>query len=251
MMAPVASFDSAVEDYDAARPSYPNEVYDLLERRTGGLTAKSIADAGAGTGIVARQLLERGAVVLAFDPGPAILRRATIRTPTLCAMIAKAEAVPVRPHIFDMVCFGQSWHWVDQEDGAEEMSRILKPRGWWTAWWNHPWADEEAWFDQYYCLLETTCPGVSRKQRNIDWCSEAIDAQGTFDVPERHIVEWERRVTVEDWLTDLRSHSYFMGLEATQRQDLLAAAEAILRRRFRGGTMAVPYQTRMWMACRL
>ena len=245
------SFDSAAEHYDAARPSYPNALYDLLERRIGRLTAKSIADGGTGTGIVARQLLERGAAVLAFDPGPGIFRRATIRTPALPAMIAKAEAVPVRSHVFDLVCFGQSWHWVDQGAGAEEMSRILKPRGWWTAWWNHPWADEEAWFDEYYTLLETTCPGVSRNQRNIDWCSEAIAVQGTFSLPERHIVEWERRVAVEDWLTDLRSHSYIIGLDTFQRPDLLTAAEAILRQRFGGGTMTVPYQTRMWMACRL
>ena len=85
-----------------------------------------------------------------------------------------------------------------REAEREEMSRILKPRGWWTAWWNRPWADEEPWFDEYYTLLETTCPGVSRNQRNIDWCSEAIAVQGTFSLPERRIVEWGRRVAVED-----------------------------------------------------
>jgi SAM-dependent methyltransferase len=250
MISEVRVFDAAVQEYDAARPTYPAAVYDLLESRSGALAAKTIADGGAGTGIVGRQLLERDAVVLAFDPGPGVLRQARVRTPGLPAVIAEAEAVPIRSGVLDLVCFGQSWHWVDQVAGTEEVSRLLKPGGWWAAWWNHSWADEEPWFDQYYSLLESVCPGFSRHQRNIDWCAQAIAAHGSFQHPERHIVAWEREVSVEDWLTDLRSHSYVIELNTTNRVQLLAAAESILSRRFQGGTMTVPFQTRVWMAKR-
>jgi SAM-dependent methyltransferase len=246
----VRLFDAAAEQYDAARPSYPAAVYNLLESRTGALAAKTIADGGAGTGIVARQLLERDAAVVAFDPGPGVLRQAMLRTPSPPAVIAEAEAVPIRAHVLDMVCFGQSWHWVDQVAGTEEMSRLLKPGGWWTAWWSHPWADEEAWFDQFYGLLESACPGVSRHQRNVDWCAEAIAAHGTFQRPERHVVPWVREVTVKGWLTDLSSHSYVIERDAPERTRLLAAAESILSQQFPGGTMQVPFQTRVWMAQR-
>ena len=159
------SFDAAVADYDSARPSYPAAVYDLLESRSEGLAGKTVGDGGAGTGIVTRQLLERGADVLAFDPGPGVLRRAKSRTPRLCAVVADAAAVPFRSEVLDLVCFGQSWHWVDQGAGAQEMARLLKPGSWWAAWWSHPWADDEAWFDRYYGLLEAACAGFSRQQR--------------------------------------------------------------------------------------
>jgi SAM-dependent methyltransferase len=243
-------FDAAAEEYDAARPSYPAAVYDLLESRVGKLAGKTVADGGAGTGIVARQLLERDAVVFAFDPGPGVLRQAIARTPELAALIAEAAAVPIRSHVLDLVCFGQSWHWVDQEAGTEEMSRVLKPGGWWAAWWSHAWADEEAWFDHYYSLLESLCPAVSRHQRNVDWCAEAIAASGTFHRPECHIVPWEREVTVEGWLSELRSHSYVIMLVTTERARLLAEAQSILSREFPAGTMKVPFQTRLWMAQR-
>jgi hypothetical protein len=131
------------------------------------------------------------------------------------------------------------------------MSRLLKPGGWWAAWWNHPWADEEVWFDQYYSLLESVCPGVSRHQRNVDWCAEAIAASGSFHRPERQIVPWEREVTVAGWLTDLRSHSYVIKLEAAKRAGLLASAKSILSREFPAGVMKVPFQTRVWMAQRV
>jgi ubiquinone/menaquinone biosynthesis C-methylase UbiE len=246
----VRLFDAAAEEYDAARPSYPPGVYDVLESRTHGLAGKVVADGGAGTGIVARQLLDRGADVVAFDPGPGVLRQAIARTPGLPAVIADAAAVPLRSGGLDMVCFGQSWHWVDQAAGAREMSRLLRSRGWWAAWWNHAWADGEDWFDEYNDLLETTCPPFSRHLREVDRCAAAMAAQSAFSRPERHILPWERRVTIEDWLTDLRSHSYVLDLGESRREQLVATAGSILSRHFRDGNMTVAYQTRLWMACR-
>jgi len=40
----VRLFDAAAEEYDAARPSYPDGVYDLLESRGHGLAGKVVAD---------------------------------------------------------------------------------------------------------------------------------------------------------------------------------------------------------------
>lgn len=244
-------FDAAASEYDAARPSYPAGVYDRLESQARGLAGKVVADGGAGTGIVTRQLLERGAEVVAFDPGPGVLRQAIARTPGLPAVIADAAAVPLRSGGLEMVCFGQSWHWVDQAAGAREMSRLLRSEGWWAAWWNHAWADGEAWFDEYNGLLEATCSSFSRHQRDIDWCAAAIAAEGTFGRPERHVVPWERRVTIDNWLTDLRSHSFVLDLAQPRREQLVAAVGSLLHRHFPDGIMAVPYQTRLWMACRV
>jgi hypothetical protein len=148
----------------------------------------------------------------------------------------------------DAVCFGQSWHWVEQGLGASELARIVCPGGWWAAWWNHPWADTEPWFDRYYALLEERCD-VSRLQRDVDWCADSIFANSDFGPPERHIVAWDRKVSVVDWLTDLESHSYVISLTSAERFQLLYEIEALLRERF-VDVMTVPYQTRVWLAQR-
>jgi SAM-dependent methyltransferase len=241
-------FDVAAEQYDAARPSYPAGVYDLLDGASGGLAGKSVADGGAGTGIVSRQLIGRGARVVAFDPGSGMLRRAIAHSPQLPVVVADGAQVPFRSSSLEVICFGQSWHWLNQELGAQEAARVLRPGGWWAAWWNHPWADSESWFDDYYVLLETRCEGFSRHQRNVDWCSEAIANLGLFQGLQRHIVAWERRVSVEHWLTDLVSHSYVIDLAEPDRTRLLIDVNSILRKRFLDGAMIVPYQTRLWMA---
>ncbi len=209
-----------------------------------------MGDGGAGTGVVSRQLLERDAAVIAFDPGVGMLRRARARTPALRMLVAEAGAIPVRSEVLDLLCFGQSWHWVDQQLGASEAARALKPEGWWAAWWNHPWADSEEWFDRFCTLLESRCPGYSRESRDIDWCSEAIAASGLFLTPQRHIVAWEREVTLADWLIDLSSHSYVIDLAEPEAAGLIADVAALLRKRFKDGTMVVPYETRLWTAQR-
>jgi SAM-dependent methyltransferase len=244
----VRSFDSAAAEYDAARPSYPDGVYDILEALSGDLVGKLVGDGGAGTGVVSRQLLERDAIVVAFDPGAGMLRRALRRTPKLRALVAEAGAIPVRSAVLDLLCFGQSWHWVDQAAGVREAARVLKAGGWWAAWWNHPWADSEEWFDAFCAQLEARCTGYSRESRDVDWCSEGIAASDLFLPPQRHIVVWERRVTVEDWLIDLSSHSYVIDLGEPEATALIGDIESILRRRFMGGIMTVPYQTRLWAA---
>ena len=86
-------------------------------------------------------------------------------------------------------------------------------------------------------------------ERDVDWCADAVRTDGCFESPQRHVVDWERTVTVEDWLTDLRSHSYVMEMSPALRARLLSDCQASLREQF-GDVMVVPYQTRAWLAHR-
>ena len=242
-------FDSAADEYDAARPTYPELVYDLLEAVAGPLADKIVGDGGTGTGIVARQLLDRGARVVGFDPGPGMLRHAARRHPSPVLVVADAAKAPFRTSTLELLCFGQSWHWVEQEAGAREAARVLYPGGFWAAWWNHATADGDPWFERYCDLTAERCAGWSRDQRDTDWCAEAIRNSGGFHAPERHVIEWERRVSVDDWLTDLRSHSHVIALTPSERTQFIADVEAVLRERF-PETMTVPYETRIWLARR-
>jgi SAM-dependent methyltransferase len=245
----VQLFDAAADEYDAARPSYPELVYELLESVSGPLGGRVVGDGGTGTGIVARQLLGRGARVIGFDPGPGMLRHAARRRPRPLLVAAEASAAPFRTGSLELLCFGQSWHWVDQDAGAREAARVLRPGACWAAWWNHPWADGEPWFERYCSLTEERSAGWSREHRDNDWCADAIRANGDFLDPERHVVEWERRVGVDDWLTDLRSHSHVIAMSPTAREQFIADVGAVLRNRF-ADTMAVPYRTIVWLALR-
>ena len=104
IMAGVASFEAVADEYDAARPSYPDEVLDAL----GPLEGVRVLDVGAGTGLATRALIARQAKVVAVDSGREVLRRATARTAGLAAVVADGAVLPVRSDAVDLVCFAQA-----------------------------------------------------------------------------------------------------------------------------------------------
>ncbi len=238
----MAWFEQVVEEYDSSRPSYPPEVYDSL----GPIDGAVVIDGGAGTGIVTRSLLARGARVIPLDIGPRVLMRAVERTPGLPAVVADGARLPFRDRCADLVCFAQSWHWLDPDQRCVEAARVLRPNGRWAGWWSHARADDEHWFDAYWSTIEVACVGTNRSQRDIDWGRGLIDS-GLFDVSPRVVVPWERQTTVDSWLTDQASHSYVAGLPLSDRRHLLAHLGDIVRSEFPTGVMNVPYETWVWI----
>lgn len=242
----MASFESVAPQYDLARPSYPSGVYDLLEP----LDGVRALDVGAGTGIATRQLASRGARVVAVDRGPLVLAHAVARAPGLRAVVADGAALPVRRGAVDLVCFAQSWHWLDPTTRCAEVHRVLGDGGRWAGWWSHARADSEDWFDRYWSAVERSCPGTHRGQRDIDWGATVAESR-LFDVGDRMVVRWTREVGIDEWMTDQASHSYVVGLAEPARERLLCDLRDILDRQFAGTTMRVPYETWLWIGRRV
>jgi SAM-dependent methyltransferase len=246
MMAGVASFEAVADEYDAARPSYPDEVFDAL----GPVAGLRVLDVGAGTGIATRALIARHANVLAVDPGRELLARATARTRGLASVVADGAVLPVRSNAVDLVCFAQAWHWLNEATRVAEAHRVLRPGGRWAGWWSHARADGQQWFDTYWDAIEDSCPGTHRGQRDTDW-GLTVAVPGWFDVGDRVTVPWVRRISVDTWMTDQASHSYVAALPKGPRAQLLAELRMILHDQFPDGAMSVPYETWLWIATRI
>jgi SAM-dependent methyltransferase len=246
-------FDSAAEEYDAARPSYPPSVFDELERGTGPLRGRLVLDFGAGTGIASRQLASRGATVVSMDIGEQMLRRARARSPQIPVLLADGHRMPVRGAAADLLTFAQAWHWFDVPRATAEVARVLKPGGYWAAWWNRASAAGERWFDRYESLLERECPGYTwRRQRDADlepdWTGALARAQGRVEPAGTVVLPWVRHLSAAEWLTDERSKSYVIALEPAVRAKVLDEVAAIIAAQFPDGQLAVRYQTTLILA---
>jgi len=227
------SFDPVADDYDAGRPSYADGVYEAL----GDVRDLDVVEGGAGTGIATRALRSRGACVVAIDVGFELLRRSDGDR-----VVADAARLPVRDRCADLVCFAQSWHWLDHDVAGVESARVLRDGGRWAAWWSHARADGEAWFEAYWDVLEART-AARRVHRDTDW-GTTLDPMA-FASAARSTHPWERVVSIEGWLTDQRSHSY-IGLDG--RHDVLGALESILRDAFGTGPVRCRYETWLWVA---
>jgi SAM-dependent methyltransferase len=242
----VTLFGQVAAEYDAARPAYPDALFDAL----GLLAGVRVLDVGAGTGLATRALAERDAHVVAIEPEAQLLVRAVERIPRLAAVLADGAQLPVRDRSVDVVCFAQSWHWLDPNRRVHEVARVLRGGGRWAGWWSHARADEEEWFDSHWRTIEHACPGVHRDQRDTDW-SRSLGTDDVFEVAARITIPWQRTVTVDDWMLDQTSQSYIAALPSDDRRRLIAALHDVVHDRFPQGIMEVPYETWLWTAVKV
>jgi SAM-dependent methyltransferase len=244
-MSPAGSiFDPLVDAYDAARPSYPNELYDAVERLTRPLPGARVVEIGAGTGIATSGLRGRGADVLAVDIGPGMLRRLRERIPDQPAVIARGEQLPVRDEYADLVCAAQAWHWVHPEQGPLEVRRVLRPGGALAVWWNNVCAQGQRWHEEQQDRLEAMSPGYTRAYRDPPMEAPFTPYFEEVDVVSLH---WERTIGIDDYVTWLRSKSYVAAI-GDRLQEFLAAERVSMLQAFPDGLITEPFEVRLIVA---
>jgi SAM-dependent methyltransferase len=144
------NFGSIAELYERVRPGYPAEAVDwFLADEAPESGELRIADVGTGTGKLTDALLAPGREVTAVDPDPGMLAVLAAKHPGVRTVTGTAEQLPFDDATFDVVTFGQSWHWVDPPRGSAEVARILRPAGRLGLFWNirdarEPWVAELA-----------------------------------------------------------------------------------------------------------
>lgn len=136
-MSESSKFDTLAAVYASVRPAYPEEILDAVESLSGvRLAGAAVADVGAGTGIAARQLRDRGARVTALDLSGPMLDELVSGSPGVAAVQASGNALPLRDGSMDLVTFATAWHWVDPDRAIPEVARILRDGGTLALVWN-------------------------------------------------------------------------------------------------------------------
>ncbi|WP_025779618.1 class I SAM-dependent methyltransferase [Brevibacterium sp. VCM10] len=145
------SFGGVAQEYDAFRPKYPAALItaimeaaavgtgsrtDASPPSTGDRTlgAPRILDVGSGTGIFASQLRSAGAEILAVEPDDEMA--AVARSKGLDVDVSTFEDWDAQGRDFDLVSFGQSFHWVDPAVALPKVRTMLRPGGSLALAWN-------------------------------------------------------------------------------------------------------------------
>lgn len=132
---PTGRFTSRAEAYRKFRPSYPPGAIDAMLDGMGEPRSLVAADIGAGTGISARLLGDRGLRVYAVEPNRA-MREAADPHSSVESLDGTAERTTLADRCVDLVLAAQAFHWFRPEESLREFHRILRPEGRLAVMWN-------------------------------------------------------------------------------------------------------------------
>jgi SAM-dependent methyltransferase len=132
-------FNGKADVYSKSRPSYPKEYIDYLLSANTLKETSTVADIGSGTGILSRQILERGISVIAVEPNDDMRAKAEqdlYRFDHFRSIKASAEETSLPANSVDLIIAAQAFHWFDQGKFKMECKRILKKNAKVALVWN-------------------------------------------------------------------------------------------------------------------
>ncbi len=217
----VGRFSDRAADYVRYRPSYPPAAIDSILEGLGSPGHLTVADIGAGTGISARLIGDRGARVIAVEPGEG-MRSAAAPHDNVVWVAGRAEATGLRAQTVDVVLCAQSFHWFSPPAVLPELARILRPGGRLAIMWNRRSKTDPLTAGYRQAIVDV---GGEIAVERMDFDPGVVAESGLFSPPDRLAFPNVQRLTLEGLIGRARSASYVpkTGEEGQRLLDLLRA----------------------------
>jgi SAM-dependent methyltransferase len=250
------AFGNDPPGYAAARPDYPDELYERLAQRCSLRTGTSAFEIGAGTGLATKRLLALGAAPLrAIEPDPRLVAflRKTVAHSSLQIDQSTFEDASLPPVSFDLGAAATSFHWLEQVAALAKVHRTLKAGGWWAMWWTHFGAGKE--YDAFQAATKhlfidiPRSPGGAHFSLDREARLHDLSAAG-FQMAEVDLWRWTLRYDTRRLLDLYRTFSPITTLEPKKRDLLLNELARVTDQRF-GGSIERPFITVLYTALRV
>ncbi|KAF4555276.1 Methyltransferase-like protein 6 [Elsinoe fawcettii] len=230
-------------DYDAHRPSFPDESVNVLlgNVRLLGNQGATVIDLAAGTGKFTEILAKReeGFNIIAVEPHDdmrAVLEKKNL--PNVKVVKGLSTEIPVPDESVDAVIAAQAWHWFANLESLKEIHRVLQTHGAYGMIWNiedynapkdHKAATSwEQTMQDFIWTLDDNSP----RYRHMQWravfdeqiksspLSITTSAQPLFALPiGGHEERWEVWLSKDRAWDRLNTLSQISVLEGKERQD--------------------------------
>jgi ubiquinone/menaquinone biosynthesis C-methylase UbiE len=230
------------------RADYSGEAIDALLEATGCDASTPIAEVGAGTGKLTKELLERGLTVRSVEPNDAMraIGIQNTRGAKVTWSVGTGEATGLETHSAHAVFFGSSFNVVDQKVTLAEVRRVLFPRGWFGCMWNHRDLRDPL-QKQIEEIIKSAIAGYSYGSRRED-PTAVINASGSFSEVKSIEGDFVWEMTKSDIITAWKSHATLKrqsGSDAAFAGIIRAISDCLAGMPEK---IEVPYTTRIYYA---
>jgi SAM-dependent methyltransferase len=233
-----ATFDRVAEQYDAARPTYPDALLEDLVELARIPVGGRILEIGPGTGKASVALAERGFELLGVELGAglaAVARRRLVGFPAALIVVADFEQWEPERAGFDAVVAFTSSHWIAPELRYTKTVRLIRPGGALAVVQPEhvlpPGDDDELWV-AVEAIFADIAPhpdnGPPPAPDDVGDLREEIEVSGLFDevIVRRHL--WSVDYTADEFVALLGTYSRMLMLPERQRNELYSRLHALI-----------------------
>lgn len=234
------TFSAEAERYDRARPSYPEDLFDRVER-FGELHGRAhVLEIAAGTGKATRSLVDRGWKVDAVELGAgmaAVLRNrlgGRIRV-----VVGAFEEVSLEPAHYDLAFCATAFHWLDPATRVERVARVLRPGGTVAiVWTRHVRGGTQALFGASQAVYARVGMGADGPalpdEHELDLHDEEFRSNTAFAEVETAVFATEREYDTAGYLDLVGTYSETIAAAPEQRGALLDGLRELVEADFDG-----------------
>ncbi len=241
---PRQRFSGRAENYARYRPGYPPGVLSFLEEECGLMDRWTVADVGAGTGILSGLFLSNGNRVFGVEPNAemrGVAERLLGGHERFESVAGSAEATTLGNESVDLIAAGQVFHWFDPVASRAEFLRVLKPGGRVALVWNVRRGSGTPFLEAYEALLAehgTDDGGRARIEGTVD----AFFGAGRYYYAEANLPN-SQRLDLRGFKGRLLSSSRVPAEDEPGSAAMLRDLKRIFRAHESGGEVTIEYDT--------
>lgn len=229
------------ENYNAARPRYPDEALDYFTMVLNLDRHSHVLDLGAGTGIFTRQLVTRVGRVTAVEPSASMRQTFELESPGVEILEGSDSAIPVADSQVSAVFVAQAFHWFDAARALSEIHRVLTPGGGLGLIWN-----ERDTAVEWIVDLNRAMQWDRRQPYDADVDFGAIVATGPFRAVEKSVFRHRDLLTHAQLRRRVLTTSYITLMERDELKTLLSDVDTVLAPL--ADPVVVPYVANVYVA---
>lgn len=237
-------FSSRAEDYARYRPGYPEAAIDAILEGMGDPAGLTCVDVGAGTGISARLLADRGCRVVAVEPNDAMRGRAA-KHARIEWRGGHAERTGLDDASVDVVLAAQAYHWFDEDRALGEFARVLREGGRLAVMWNVPDERDEGGRAYREIMLRYATEPPTSAWNNF--CAPRLEGDSRFAHARVFETSWGHEMDCGSLIGRAVSASY-APQQGRAREQMESDLMHLFSRLERGGVFTLAYVTRVHLA---
>jgi len=249
------TFSKVIKDYDAARPGYPQELYDLVTTFADLRTKAEVLEVGAGTGQATDLFLQgdfRFDLLEVSEEQVLFLKQKYGNNPKVTVVKDYFEQYETEKK-YDLIYSATAFHWVDSWVGYPKAWEMLNTGGTLAVFWHMSSVTyyEGGIFDGLNALKKKFLPGESLgfdaegilkvKERRV----AQIQSGGCFGAPEIYEYRWTDTYDAERYVTLLNTYSGTQTLSEEKRQRYLEEVRKYIV--VNGGRVELPQHVMLYL----